>query len=274
VKKTLHEIEKHELFQELFPIKEETKDRIKQDMSKNGFDENQPVVLATWQDQEQPVCIDGYTRIRVADELGIDQIPVVIYSVDTEQEAFEIALKRQANRRSLSDAEILQCVGTMRTWYGDPPNGGLKYDVSEIAEKLCISKRKAERALRVAEKATAETKSQVKAGITSIHKAETTIKSSYTEPHLPNQKPKRPNRKGRIVEIDPDQWEKLSKIVETTAGEIEDLVYEALDLYLAEDDGNDEDDTESEEDGDRAEDEGSWEDRDEDDDDEDEVEAA
>ena len=181
MRKTVHEIERHDLFQELFPINEEIKERIKQDMTKNGFDENQPVVLAKWQDQEEPVCIDGYTRLKVAEDLGLAEIPTVTYSVSTEQDAFEIALKRQPNRRSMTDAEIFQCVETITTRYGNPPNGGPKYEVQEIADKLGISKRKAERTLRVVEKATDETKNQIKIGTTSIHKAERTVKASSAD---------------------------------------------------------------------------------------------
>jgi len=274
MRKTLHEIEKHELFQELFPIHEEIKERIKQDMSENGFDENQPVVLAKWQDQEEPVCIDGYTRLRVAEELDIAEIPTVTYSVATEQDAFDIALKRQANRRSLMDAEILQCIETIFKRYGNPPNGGRKYEVQEIANRLGISKRKAERALRVVEKASTETKKQVKAGNTSIHKAETGIKPSSSQPGPSIEKPK--NRRGgsRMVEIDPDQWERLEAAVEITGGTIDDHVYEALERYLGGgDDDDEEDETESEEERDRAEYEEMW-DSDEEENEESDVEAA
>jgi hypothetical protein len=258
MRKAVQEIEKHELFQELFPINEDIKERIKQDMSKNGFDDNQPVVLAKWQDQEAPVCIDGYTRLRVAEELDIVEIPTVTYSVATEQDAFELALKRQANRRSLTDAEIFQCVETITTRFGNPPNGGLTYTVQEIADKLGISKRKAERTLRVAEMATAETKKQIKTGATTIHKAETTVKSSSTEPRSSSEKPKKRRGESRMVAIDLDQWERLKKCAEITGGTIEDHVYEALESYLQADDDEKEDETDGEEDCDRAEDEAAW----------------
>jgi hypothetical protein len=272
MRKTLQEIEKHELFQELFPINEEIKERIKRDMAENGFDENQPVVLAKWPDQEEPVCIDGYTRLRVAEELDIVEIPTVTYSVATEQDAFELALKRQANRRSLTDAEIFQCVETIITRYGNPPNGGPKYEVQEIADKLGISKRKAERTLRVAEMATAETKKQIKTGATTIHKAETTVKSSSTEPRPSSEKPRKRRGESRMVAIDLDQWERLTELAENTGADIEELVYEAVQLYLEEDD--EEDDTESEEAHDRAEFEEMWESADEEENAESDVDAA
>jgi ParB-like chromosome segregation protein Spo0J len=271
--KKLHEIEKHELFKELFPINEEIKDRIKQDMLENGFDDNQPVVLANWQGQEEPVCVDGYTRLSVAEDLGIDEIPTVMYSVETKKEAFDIALNRQANRRSLTNAEIFQCIETMSTRLVGPPNGGLPYTVEEIAEKLGISKRKVERTLRVVKDAPPETKKQIKAGNTSINQAETAIKASCKVSAPPSLQPKKRREESRLVEIDPDQWEQLTKLVEhgNTGAEIEDFVYDALEQYLGEDDDEEEDETESEEDCDRAEDEASWA---YDDDEESEVETA
>jgi ParB-like chromosome segregation protein Spo0J len=276
MKKKLHEIEKHELFQELFPINEQIKDRIKQDMSKNGFDENQPVVLATWQGQKEAVCIDGYTRVQVADELGIDEIPTVTYSVETEKDAFDIALNRQANRRSLTNTEIFQCIETMITRYGDPPNGGLPYTVEEIAEKLGVSKRKVERTLRVVKDAPPETRKQIKAGNKSINQAETAIRASRTESTPSSERPKKRRGESRMVEIDPDQWEQLTSIVEkgNTGAEIEDLVYEALESYLRADDDEEEGETESEEDCDRAEYESMRTYDDEDEDEESDVEAA
>ena len=81
------EIQKHEAFSNLFPIDETVKERIKQDMFENGFDQNQPVVLAKWGDQNEPVCVDGYTRLQVAEELSISEIPTVTYTVEDDSGA-------------------------------------------------------------------------------------------------------------------------------------------------------------------------------------------
>ena len=39
-----------------------------------------------------------------------------------------------------------------------------------------------------------------------------------------------------MVEIDPDQWERLECISEVTHADIDEIVYEALELYLKDDD--------------------------------------
>lgn len=246
MKRALNEIKKHHVFEELFPINEAIRDRIKQDMSDNGFDENQPVALAIWPGQSEGVLIDGYTRYSVAAELGIDEIPMVRYQVESEREAFQIALKRQTHRRSLTDPEIMNCIEAILSRYGGPPNGGLPFTVREIADSLGITKRKAERALRVAEHATEESKEEIRQGKTSIHRAEQAIKASCAKPS--KRAPKKRLRAARVVEIDPDQWEHLEELSELTHAEIEEIVYEALELYF-----RNGDDTETEEDGDLAE---------------------
>jgi hypothetical protein len=232
MKKHVNEIEKYKVFQELFPIDEKTKDRIKHDMSENGFDENQPIVLAKWPGMDNEVCVDGHTRVQVAEELGIDEIPTVTYAVKDEQQAFDMALKRQVNRRNLTDAEILQCVETISTRYGNPPNGGLYNSVEEMSIKLGISKRKTERTLRVMENAPPEIKRQVKEGAKSIYWADQGMKSSPKAQSLMSAERKKPRQGSRMVEIDADQWEQLERISELTDAEVEDIVYEALEEYL------------------------------------------
>lgn len=256
MKKKVQEIVKHELFHGLFPIHDEIKGRIKQDMSQNGFDENQPVVLAKWQGQEEAVCVDGYTRLSVADELGIDEAPTVTYELATEQDAFEMALKRQSHRRSLTDAEVYQCIEIMTTRYGNPPNGGPTYKVQEIADKLGLSKRKTERAIRVVENATPETKIQIKSGITSINGAERSMKVMSNDGRPHDKKPKKKRSDSRMVEIEPDHWERMQELVGQIGGTIEDIVDEALEMYFShhsEEEDEVENETEEEAEGDYVE---------------------
>jgi hypothetical protein len=164
--------------------------------------------------------------------IGSHEVPTVTYAVETEQDSFELALKRQANRRSLTDAEIFQCMETISDRYGNPPNGGLSYSVQEMADKLGISKRKAEMALRVMEQSSSETKRRVKTGVASIHKAEKAFKTLSTESPPSSEKRKKQSRQSRTVEIDPDQWEQLERLSELTDADIEDIVYQALEIYL------------------------------------------
>jgi hypothetical protein len=100
----------HPTFQDLFPIRSELLDKIEIDMLTGDYDESQPIILATWDDQREPVCIDGHTRIKAAINAGIEELPIFIHEFDSEQKAIEKAIKLQQNRRNLSDADILNCV--------------------------------------------------------------------------------------------------------------------------------------------------------------------
>jgi ParB-like chromosome segregation protein Spo0J len=107
-----NEIRTHETFKTLFPIKPELLARIEADMKERHFryDPSQPVVVASWEGQNELVCIDGHTRIKAAINAGIDKIPVMTHEFDTENEAFEYAIHLQCHRRNLTDGDLLHLV--------------------------------------------------------------------------------------------------------------------------------------------------------------------
>jgi ParB-like chromosome segregation protein Spo0J len=107
------EIGRHETFMNLFPINEELLKRIEEDMKENQYDDSQPIILATWEGQDEPVCIDGYTRLQAAINAGIDDVPVFSHELDTEDEALEKAILFQARRRNMSDGDILACIAVL-----------------------------------------------------------------------------------------------------------------------------------------------------------------
>jgi ParB-like chromosome segregation protein Spo0J len=48
--------------------------------------------------------------LRAAKKAGLIQVPVALKRFDTEDEALEYAIKRQRNRRNLTDREIMKYV--------------------------------------------------------------------------------------------------------------------------------------------------------------------
>lgn len=106
------EITTHPTFSALFPIKWDVLARIEEDMKETGYDESQPVVLAKWKGQEEPVCIDGHTRLRAALNVGIESIPVFVWLFDDELAALARSIRGQVNRRrsSLTDSEVFTIV--------------------------------------------------------------------------------------------------------------------------------------------------------------------
>ena len=105
-----NEIKTHPTFESLFPINPALLEKIEQDMRQGTYDVSQPIILATWEGQTEPVCIDGHTRRQAAINVGIEQVPVWIHEFATEQEAVEKAIKLQRHRRNMTDAELLTCI--------------------------------------------------------------------------------------------------------------------------------------------------------------------
>jgi hypothetical protein len=186
MKKT-EEINTHSTFESLFPINPSVLAKIEQDMRDGRYDVSQPVILATWEGQEEPVCIDGHTRRQAAINVGIEEVPVWIHEFDTQEEAIEKAIKLQSNRRNMADAEIAKCIEILdqrkprggdrrseavQSKRQDCPieNGGCS-SAQETGDLLGISERKVRQARTVMDHADESTKEAVKQGDLSINQA-------------------------------------------------------------------------------------------------------
>ena len=116
----LEDIEKAEPFASLFDIRDETLEAIKADMKAQGFDPSKPVNV--WRTAEgKRILIDGYTRVRAAEELGLLSITAYEKTFKDEAEALAYAIHTQKDRRNLTGAEILRLVE-----YIDKPIKGFK----------------------------------------------------------------------------------------------------------------------------------------------------
>ena len=98
------EIRTHETFVNLFPIKTEVLSKIEEHIKENQFLISHPLDLATWEGQKEPVCLDGHTRLQAAINLGLDDVPVITHELNSENEALELAIHLQRNRRNMTDA--------------------------------------------------------------------------------------------------------------------------------------------------------------------------
>ncbi|MBW1954023.1 MAG: DUF5131 family protein [Deltaproteobacteria bacterium] len=168
-------------FSELFPTPPVVLEAVKEAMAAWGYDRSQPIIV--W-DEGQAV-IDGHTRIRAAQEVGVEEVPVHYKSFATEDEALTYAIHLQKNRRNLTDAEILRCIEALdrkrkpqrnkKGQFAMPSNEGTETGKSasakETAKVVGVSRAKVERARTVLEKAPQEIKEAVKAGEMSINRA-------------------------------------------------------------------------------------------------------
>jgi ParB-like chromosome segregation protein Spo0J len=168
-------------FSELFPIDESVLQAVKEDMAEQSFDHSQPIIL--WDDEN--VVVDGHTRLKAAQELGLDEVPVHIKSFPDEAAALAYAIHNQRHRQNLTSVQILRCIETVdkrRSRGGDrrsegakskPPFGGIEKRRSPSAREttriIGVSTRKVERAQAVL--ADPQATVEVKAGKKKINQA-------------------------------------------------------------------------------------------------------
>lgn len=172
-------------FKDIFPINPAVRASIEESMSKVGFDEAHPIIV--W--QERNCILDGHTRHLVAVALNL-QVAVVHKSFADEYEATEYAINCQKNRRNLTDADIWRYVKALdrRKSHGAEPGGrGNQYtggnatcvalpnqpsrSAEKTAEVIGTSRGKVEKARRVLDLGTDETKQKLESGEISIHTA-------------------------------------------------------------------------------------------------------
>jgi hypothetical protein len=186
--KQIEEIKTHPLFEGIFTINDELLAKIEQNMLDDNYDESQPIMLATWEGQEEPVCIDGHTRLKAANNAGIEKIPVYSYEFESEEDAFEYAIRLQSNRRNLTDSDLIHCIQRLhepKPRGGDRRSENAKESIPQscgnddgrsagakrTAELLNISPRKVEQALTVINHGSPETKEAVLKNEMSINRA-------------------------------------------------------------------------------------------------------
>ena len=168
----ISEIEEHNDFKSLFVIDEDVLERIKDSMTKNGFDNSQPVHIWHLTDddgKEHFYLIDGYTRLAALKEIGMETVPYYEHKFNNFEEAYTYVMGLQVNRRNLSGIELLKNVSKLMGTDFVQKAEGKKSEV--IADVLGVSDRTVEKAIAVSEEADEETLAKVEAGELSVNKA-------------------------------------------------------------------------------------------------------
>jgi len=122
----LDQITKAKPFASLFAIKPEVLAAIKTDIEANGFDPSKPVNVWKKPDGTR-ILIDGYTRVRAAEELRLLRVTAYEKTFASEAEALAYAIHTQRDRRNLSDAELLRLIELV-----DQPQTGFNTPVASI----------------------------------------------------------------------------------------------------------------------------------------------
>jgi len=187
----LDQLTKAEPFSSLFTIKPEVFEAIKADMAANGFDPSKPVNVWRKYDGTR-ILIDGYTRVRAAEELSLLRVTAYEKTFATEAEALAYAIHTQKDRRNLSDAELLRIIELV-----DQPQEGFRSPIAPIgaieaksaktaaitADAIGISARKVERARAVL--SDPEEAAAVRRGEKTIHQAAEVAKAKRVVPQAP-----------------------------------------------------------------------------------------
>jgi ParB-like chromosome segregation protein Spo0J len=148
----------------IFRIDTNTLNMIVHSMKKNGFDIAEPIVV--WKDHD--VVVDGHTRLKASIEAGIEEVPVIEKDFTDFDEVVRYTYKRQAERRNLTQAEILQAAMTLSI---KETHDGSGRSSEKLAKDLGVSESTIVRARTVAKKGTENDINAIKNGTKSINQA-------------------------------------------------------------------------------------------------------
>jgi hypothetical protein len=210
-KMNVKEIKTNAAFSELFPIRDELFAEIAKSMQDTGYDELHPVTLAIWDGQDQPVCIDGHTRLQAAMKAGIEEVPVCRKDFQTEEEAWNYAVHLQVHRRNLTDSDLfrlMRVVDKRDERHRDPETGEFTRaqgcangkSAGITAQKLGVSARKVEQMRTIAKYDDPDIISALESGEISINQAYTMTqekKKSEAPATVASTKPKQKDDSGK-----------------------------------------------------------------------------
>ena len=110
-------VKTHSRFKRLLEINLDLEESISAAMAVEGFRPSQAIVLGTWPGLEEPVLIDGHTRVKAAIRAGVKKIYYSIERFDDIDGALEYAATAQAQRRTTDDWVRLQLLRELDSLY-------------------------------------------------------------------------------------------------------------------------------------------------------------
>ena len=162
---------------EIFTKQDKVVEDIKKSMNENGFHKEEPIVIAKLPDGTVLGVADGNTRLMVAKEIGLDEVPVVYKTFDSLEDAIQYAKDRQFHRRNLSQAEIYNYANNLDSIDMEDRNGEGRA-TERLAEELGISASTIEHARTVENRADEEIKEKIKNNELTINQAYQKVRKS------------------------------------------------------------------------------------------------
>jgi ParB family chromosome partitioning protein len=160
----------------VFKVNEAVLEEVSESMRENGFDRAEPLVL--W--KGRGVVVDGHTRLAAAKAVGIAETPVVEKEFEDVNEAVLYAVRRQTDRRNLTQAEIYAMATELRPKLVKDGSGRA---AEKLARLLRVSASTVERARIVEARAEEEVKESVKSGGMSINQAYESVREKKARGH-------------------------------------------------------------------------------------------
>lgn len=162
---------------EIFTKQDKVVEDIKKSMNESGFHKEEPIVIAKLSDGTVLGVADGNTRLMVAKELGLDEVPVVYKTFESLEDAIQYAKDRQFHRRNLSQAEIYNYANNLDGIEMKDRNGEGRA-TERLAEELGISASTIQHARTVENRADEETKEKIKNNEMTINQAYQKVRKS------------------------------------------------------------------------------------------------
>ena len=172
-------------FRQLFNMEPEVIERIRKDMTENGYDPSFPVLLAMVPGLD-PFLLDGHMRMESAGLAGIDLIPFESKPFSSLEEALDYAIHIQRDRRNLSDAEIYKqilLIDKVRPRGQGGQDGTKGKSAAITAAKIGTSTRKVESVRQIQKTASPQQIQAIKSGERTINSILTEVKQNKPCPH-------------------------------------------------------------------------------------------
>lgn len=103
-------------------LDEEAFGGLKSEIQTDGI--RDPLVL--WTNDNRNILVDGHNRLRVADQLHINPVPVIWKEFKDKAEAAEWVFSHQINRRNITDGQRVMAMETIQKVYADSAKENLR----------------------------------------------------------------------------------------------------------------------------------------------------
>lgn len=216
IKVTVSDITVIDELKNAFHIDVAVKDRIKEDMSINGFSKAHPIHIFRW--EEKWVLCDGHTRYTAAKELALKHVWAQIHEFDSINQALLYSMKEQFNRRNIEDSELFKQFEILH----QEEIEGHKLSADEMSQRLKKSKRHIFKLKEVFAKSSQEQLQAIREGNASINQVYNAIKKQEAKEQVVDS----------VVtpqsEVVPDELDEIIEIVETKIDNEDEVVDQVL----------------------------------------------